>query len=135
MMDPSSPDNGSDDDQVPPSVSSPETNETNESKSTRTGRSGTREWIGNTMRNLRTRSQSPAPSNQPQESERQSRSESRTKLPPARMPSPAALDRSIHNATDGQSKDEIIFPPSKERRDIMTYRYPLDDLSSDSHFY
>ncbi len=108
MMDPSSPDNGSDDDQVPPSVSSPETNEANESKSTRTGRSGTREWIGNTMRNLRTRSQSPAPSNQPQESERQSRSESRTKLPPARMPSPAALDRSIHNATDGHSKDEII---------------------------
>ena len=45
----------------------------------------------------------------------------------------------IHNpeTNDGthQSEDDITFPPSKERRDIMTYRYPLDDLSSDSDFY
>ena len=33
------------------------------------------------------------------------------------------------------SDESITFPPSKERRDIMTYRYPLDDLSSDSDFY
>ena len=34
-----------------------------------------------------------------------------------------------------QSEDDITFPSSKERRDILTYRYPLDNLSSDSHFY
>ena len=33
------------------------------------------------------------------------------------------------------SKENITFPPLKERCGIMTYRYPLDDLSSNSHFY
>ncbi len=34
-----------------------------------------------------------------------------------------------------QSEDDITFPPSKERRDSLTYRYPLNDLTSDLHFY
>ena len=34
-----------------------------------------------------------------------------------------------------KSDDEITFPPLKERCDILTYRYPLDDLYSDSNFY
>ena len=33
------------------------------------------------------------------------------------------------------SKDNITFPPSKERCDIMTYRYPLDNVSSNPHIY
>ncbi len=33
------------------------------------------------------------------------------------------------------SEDNINSPPSQERHDIMTYYYPLDVLSSDSHFY
>ncbi len=33
------------------------------------------------------------------------------------------------------SEDNITFPPLKERREIMTHCYPLDNLSSDPHFY
>ncbi len=33
------------------------------------------------------------------------------------------------------SEDSITFPRLKERCDIMTYHYPLDDLSSESPFY
>ena len=33
------------------------------------------------------------------------------------------------------SEDNMTFPPLKESYIIMTYHYPLDDLSSDSNFY
>ena len=33
------------------------------------------------------------------------------------------------------SEESITFPPLKERRDIMTCRYPLDDSSSNPDFY
>ena len=46
-------------------------------------------------------------------------------------------DAMFHNGTgqDVHASDEnIMFPPSKERYVIMTYRYPLDELLSESNF-
>ena len=45
------------------------------------------------------------------------------------------LHHSETNPGTHVSQDNIAFPPLTEKCDIMTYHYPLDDLSSNSHFY